>query len=143
MKKLTHTKKAIGKVARARKTAIEIGTGLAAVGAVAAVAGYYFYGSKTAKKNRKTIAKWATNMKREVIRETKRLTKNNPKAVAAVVDRVAKAYQDAHSVNAAEVKRVAKELKANWDIVQREAKNTARKNVRKAVSRAKAVRKRV
>jgi len=111
---------------------MEVGAGLIAAGAAAA-AGYYFYGSPGAKKHRKIAAKWADDMKKEVVKEAKHLEKTSPKAFAAIVDRVAKTYQVARSVDAAEVRRAAKELKANWDTVKSEAKRT----VRKSVSRAK------
>lgn len=136
MKKMKKTVKA-KKTTRVGKTAMKIGAGLAAAGAAAA-AGYYFYGSKQAKKHRKTVVKWATDMKKEVIRETKRLQHVSPKAFGAIVDRVAKTYQVARSVKAADVKRAANELKANWDMLQHETKRTVRKTVRKNISRAKA-----
>lgn len=117
--------------------AMKIGAGIVAAGAAAA-AGYYFYGSKSAKKHRKIAAKWATDMKNEVVKEAKRLGKISPKTYAAIVDRVAKTYVSARSVDAADLKRAAKELKANWDMVQRETQRT----VRKSVSRAKATAKR-
>jgi len=121
----------------AGKMAVKIGAGLVAAGAAAA-AGYYFYGSKNAKKHRKIAAKWATSMKNEVVKEAKRLENASPKAFAAVVDRVAKTYQGARSIKAEDVKRAANELKANWDMIQRETKRT----VRKSASRAKATVKR-
>ena len=92
------------------KIAAEIGAGLAAAGAAAA-AGYYFYGSKAAKKHRKIAAKWAGDMKNEVIREAKSLKKINPKDFAKVVDTVASTYRGVASVNAADLKRAANELK--------------------------------
>lgn len=125
------------KMTSAKKTALEIGAGLIATGAAAA--GYYFYASKDAKKNRKIAAKWATDMKKEVEKEVKRLESTSPKAFAAVVDRIAKTYQIARSVDASDVKRAAQELKANWDTVQRETKKTVRKNVSGVKSAAKKI----
>lgn len=113
------------------KVAMEIGAGLAAAGAAVA-AGYYFYGSKSAKKHRKIAAKWATAMKTEAIKEAKRLPKVGPKTFAAIVGRVAKTYQSVRSVDMREVRRAANELKANWDTVQRETKRTVRKGVSQA-----------
>ena len=122
----------------AGKIVAEIGAGLVAAGAAAAT-GYYFYGSKDAKKNRKIAARWATDMKKEVLKEAKRLENATPKTFAAVVDSVAKTYQAARSVDAADVKRAANELKANWEMVQREAKRTVRKSVARAKTSAKRV----
>lgn len=120
------------------KTVKKITTGLVAAGAAAA-AGYYFYGSSKAKNHRKIAVKWAGDMKKEVIKEAKHLESASPKAFAALVDRVAKTYQGVRAVDINEVKRAAKELKDNWDMLQRETKKT----VQKSVSRAKATAKRV
>lgn len=119
------------------KIAAEIGAGLVAAGVVAA-AGYYFYGSKGAKQHRKIAAKWAGDMKKEVVREARRVKNMDAKDFAKVVDTVASTYQSARSINATEVKRAAKELKANWEAVRREIGKTGRtskKVVKKAVKR--------
>lgn len=120
------------------KTAVKVGAGLA-VATVAAVTGYYFYGSKNAKSHRKIVAKWATDMKKEVIRETKHLEKVSPKAFSAIVDRVAKTYSIAQSVDSADLKRAVKELKENWDMVKRETKKTVRKSVSRAGATARRI----
>ncbi|MFZ2167867.1 MAG: hypothetical protein WAV50_03275 [Minisyncoccia bacterium] len=119
------------------KVAAEIGAGLVAAGAAAAV-GYYFYGSKHAKAHRKIAAKWATDLKKEVMREAKRLEKINARDFAKIVDTAAAALRGARSINATDLKRAANELKANWEMVQSEMKKTSRKTV----SHAKAVGKR-
>ncbi len=137
MKKATKKTTRAKKTAKAGNTAMKIGAGLVAAGAAAA-AGYYFYGSRGAKKHRKIAAKWANDMKKEVAKEVKRLEKTDPKEFAAIVDRVAKTYQSVRSVDAADVKRAASELKANWKMLARETKRT----VHKSVSRAKAAKKR-
>ncbi len=72
-------------------------------------------------------------MKKEVIKEAKQLKNAGPKEFSKIVDRVAKTYSIARSVDSADLKRAAKELKANWDMVKRETKKT----VRKSASRAK------
>ena len=134
MKKITKTKKST----KAGNTLMKVGAGLAAAGAAAA-AGYYFYGSKGAQKHRKIAVKWAADMQKEVVKEAKRLKKTSPETFARIVDRVAKTYQGARSVDIAEVKRAANELKANWEVVKRETKRT----VHKSASRAQATVKRV
>lgn len=110
------------KAKKTSKTAIKVGTGLATAVAIAA-AGYYFYGSKNAKSHRKIVSKWAIDMKKEVIREAKYLEKISPKAFSAIVDRVAKTYKDARSIDPADIKRAANELKTNWETIKREIKN--------------------
>lgn len=131
-------KKSTKKTTGNGKTAMKIGAGLA-VAAATAAAGYYFYGSKKAKSHRKIAATWAIDMKNEVIQEAKRLKKASPKAFAAAVDRVAKTYQNARSIKTADVKRAAKELKANWEMVQREAKRTATKSISQAKKTVKRI----
>lgn len=117
-------------MAKAKKTnkgkiAAEIGVGLAAAGAAAA-AGYYFYASKSAKKHRKIAAKWANDLKKKVVQEAKRLDKVDPKKVEKVIDSVVGTYRGLRSVNKADIKRAATELKSNWKLVAQEAKKAAR-----------------
>lgn len=128
--------KSMKKTARGKKTAVKIGAGLVAAGALAA-AGYYFYGSKNAKNNRKIASKWAAAMKREVVKEVEHLEEASPKAYAAIVDRVAKTYQSARSISVEDVKRAANELKANWETVKRETKRSTRKNISRAKTAGK------
>ncbi|MDO8624188.1 MAG: hypothetical protein Q7R54_02420 [bacterium] len=118
-----------------RRVAIEVGAGLAAVGAAAA-AGYYFYGSTKAKQHRKSAVKWAHDMKKDVIQETKRLKKVSPEDFAMIVDRATRAYRDIRGVDKAELKRAAHELKTNWKMVAREARSS--KGVKKIVKRVRA-----
>lgn len=118
------------------KVAAGISAGLAAAGAAAA--SYYFYGSTQAKKHRKIVAKWANDMKNEVIREAKRLDEINPRDFARVVDTITDTYHGARSIDAADLKRAANELKSNWKMVRREIQQASRTNV----SHAKAVGKR-
>jgi hypothetical protein len=111
-----------------KKVLLEIGAGLVAAGAAA---GYYFYASKKAKTHRKLAAGWAKSMKNEVVKEAKKLKKMDAREFAAIVDRVATAYQTVRAVDMAEVKRAANELKDNWALVEKEAKRPAPKKVAK------------
>ena len=61
--------------------AAEIGAGILAA-AAAAGTGYYFYTSDSAKKNRKIAAKWAGELKRDVIKRAKAMQAASPKAFA-------------------------------------------------------------
>jgi hypothetical protein len=115
--------------------AAEVGAGIAAA-AAAASAGYYFYASKDAKKNRKVAAKWASGLKKDVLKEAKRMGKDlDARSVAAAVDTALAAYRTAGSVSRADLVRAADELKRNWQLVQREAL-AARKTVKKAAKKA-------
>lgn len=120
------------------KVAAGIGAGMLAVGAAAA--GYYFYASPKAGKHRKLAAKWARDMKQEVMRDAKRLGAMSAKDFAKIVDGVAVAYRSARSVDAAELRRAANELKANWHMMHQELhKSTGKKAApakKKAVKKA-------
>ncbi|MFA7302858.1 MAG: hypothetical protein WC030_03890 [Candidatus Paceibacterota bacterium] len=112
------------------KVAAGVGAGLAAVGAAAA-AGYYYYASPAAKKHRKIAAKWATDMKKEAMRDAKSFKEDSEKGFAKIVDTVAKGYKGAKAINAADVQRAAMELKSNWDMIQREMKRSGKKTASK------------
>lgn len=111
------------------KTAAGIGAGVLAA-AAAAGAGYYFYGDKNAKKHRQAANKWAQDMKKEVMKEARKVKKFDKKAMGAVVDRAAAMYQGVRSVDASHLRAAAAELKRNWKEVERElsgSKTTAKK----------------
>lgn len=129
-----------------RKTeqkASRAGLGLAALAAAgaAAAAGYYFYASENAPKHRKIATKWAADMKREVVKEAKKLQKVDKVAVMKIVDKAAKAYAaNAPKIDKAALLQAAKELKAHWDDLRDEAGGavkTASKTAARTVKTAK------
>lgn len=95
--------------------------GVLAAAALAA-AGYYFYASKNAKKNRQVAAKWAIDMKRDVVKRAKALKNVDRAAVAAIVEQSARAYKGVRGLDRGEVERAAKELKKNWQKIAAELK---------------------
>jgi hypothetical protein len=105
--------------------AAEIGAGVLA--AAAAGAGYYFYGSEGAK-HRAAAAKWANDMKKDVVKEAKKVQKLDQKAMAAIIDRATKAYQGARNVSREDLARAAKELKQNWKEIAGELQTVAKKS---------------
>lgn len=127
------TKKKAKKGQSKAMIAAEIGAGVVAAGAAAA-AGYYFYGDKKAKKHRQAAAKWAKSMKTQVVKEAKKVKKLDQKTVAMIVDSAAAAYAGARSVNSADVKRAAAELKQHWQMIQKEA-GAAGKSVKKVAKK--------
>lgn len=124
------------------KIAAEIGAGLVAAGA-AAVAGYYYYGSKKAKQHRQLAAKWAGDMKKEVMREMKSLKTVNARDFAKIVDTVAGTYRGVRSINAADLKKAANELKANLKMVQQEISKTGRASLSRSKKTVKKITKKV
>jgi hypothetical protein len=71
-------------------------------------------------------------MKEEVVKEVQNLKKSDPKAIAAIVDHVEKKYQEARGASAADLKRAAKELKANWKMLEAETKRAMRARASRA-----------
>jgi hypothetical protein len=110
--------------------AATVGAGLAAAGA----AGYYFYASPKAKSHRKIAAKWATDLKDDVVREAKKVQKLRAKDFAKIVDVAAEAYHGIRSIDAGDVRRAAKELKSNWQSVQEELTAKGRRGAERARS---------
>lgn len=118
------------------KRAAEVGAGVLAAAALAAGAGYYFYGSDKAKQHRAAASKWAKGMKADVIKETKKLKKIDQKQVAKIVDRAAAAYASARSVNQKELKAAAAELKKHWRRLSEEVAARAKRPAKKAAKKA-------
>ncbi len=84
----------------------KIGAGLIAASAVAA-AGYYFYGSKEAKKHRGAAVTWGSEMRKEIGKEVAQLKKLSPEDFAKVADTLAGIYAQ----NKKTVSKVKKTLK--------------------------------
>jgi hypothetical protein len=93
------------------KAAIGVGAGLIAAGAAA---GYYFFASKGAKKNRKIVASWATKMKRDTEKEVKSLGKMEKSAVTKVINKVSTAYKGLEGIKMKDLSAAVSELKKNW-----------------------------
>lgn len=134
------TKKSVAKKVPAKKKmskmeAVEIGAGVLAAVAAASAAGYYFYGAKNAKKHRQATAKWATGLKKDVIREAKKLKKLDEQAMAVIVEEASKAYKGMKDVTPADLKAAVAELKGNWAQVRKELARTGGA-VKKAVKKA-------
>ncbi len=117
------------------KTAMEVGAGVLAAAAVAG-AGYYFYGDKNAKKHRKAANKWVKDMKKDVVREAKKLKRMDQKAMARIVDKAAAMYEGVRSVDRKDLRAAAGELKRNWEMVKSEVRGGARKVVKRATKKS-------
>ncbi len=134
----TTKKKKSGKVGK-------VGSGVIAAAALAA-AGYYFYASKDAKKNRRIAARWARELKKDVVKRAKALKKIDRTAVAAIVEQSTRAYKGVRNLDRGEIERAAKELKSNWKKIAVELRRggaSVVKQAKKASKRGKAVLKKV
>jgi hypothetical protein len=129
-----------GKKINKTKVALEIGVGLG-LAAAAAGAGYYFYGAPKSSAHRKKAAKWADDLKKDVLKKAKKLQKFDEHAFRVLVDESSKAYERLKSVDESDVRAAAAELKANWKTVEKELSRVAKKGERTAKKAAKVVKK--
>ncbi len=118
---------------KTQKKAMAIGAGLAAV--AAAAAGVYMLTGKNAK-NRKKLAKWASDMQHDVVNELNKAGKHTKASYQKVVDTVAKNYKGLKNVSTTELAEVAAELKGHWDSISNEVTN-AGNLVKKVLPKAK------
>jgi len=99
-------------------------------------AGYYFYASKGAKKNRRVAAAWAKSLRDEALSQAKKLKNIDRSQVLGVIDTVAAGYENMREIEARDVRSAIKDLKSNWqklaDDVKKEVRKTG-KEVRKTV----------
>lgn len=94
---------------------------VAAAAGVAAV-GYYFYGSKNAKQNRKIAAAWAEKMKKDVLKQVKGMEVASQAAIGRAIDSVSEAYKKgAKNLNKKDLAKAVTELKKNWKLLREEA----------------------
>lgn len=112
-----------------RKVAIA-GGALAAAAAVAA-AGYYFYASKHATKHRKIAVKWAGGLKRDAIKQAKRVGAMSRADVSKAVAAATAAYEGVKSIDTKQLARAVKELKDNWKEIVVEAGGGGKKKTTK------------
>ena len=117
--------------------------GKLALAAGAAAAGYYFYASKDAKKNRKIAALWASNFRKDVTTQAKKLRTVDQQTFLNLVNSSVKTYKTARNIDPRELERAAKELRSNWKAAladmrkgTRKATKTIKKATRKAASTA-------
>lgn len=108
---------------------------LAAAAAGAAAAGYYFYASEDAPKHRRIAAKWANDLKKDVMKEAKKLKAMDQKALHAIIAMASKKYEAIQKIDNKDIAKAVKELKANWQHLAVE--------MQKAVKKAKKVAKKV
>lgn len=113
------------------------GLAAAAAAAGAAAAGYYFYASKDAKQNRKLAAKWARDMKDDVVKQAKKVQDIDRGQLLKIIDGAVASYETVRSVDRNDLKSAAKELKNNWQLLSEEVLGRGKKTAKKSVSRAK------
>ena len=137
-------KKTAGKKGMGAMDAVEIGAGVLAAVAAASAAGYYFYGTKNAAAHRESASKWAKGLKRDTLKQVKKLQKLDAKSVAAAVEKASEAYRKMEGVSKKDVDAAVEELKKNWTKMKKELEPSADvKKAVKTVSNPKAAKKAV
>ncbi|MEX0652310.1 MAG: hypothetical protein WD509_03220 [Candidatus Paceibacterota bacterium] len=112
---------------------------LAGVAAAAAAGAYYLYGPK-GKQHRTKIKSWTLKAQGEVMERVEKLKEVDRESLNKIVDMVAKKYKTAQGVSTAEVMEFAKDVKGQWDHIEKEFKKGAKKGktaTKKAVKKAK------
>jgi hypothetical protein len=117
---------------KSQKKALAVGAGVAAV--AAAAAGAYMLTGKNAK-NRKKVAKWAGDMKDDVVKQLDKAGKVSKATYNKIIDTTAKNYKGLKNVSAEELAMVAGELKDSWGMIS-DGMSAATKTVRKVVPTA-------
>lgn len=116
---------------------VGIGIGVSAT-MLAAVGGYFLYGSKDAKNNRKTVNSWMLKAKAEVlegIENAKHLTEED---YENLVDEVMKGYKAARTASVKELGEFGGEMKKYWKQIKGAGpKKAVVKAVKRVVAKAK------
>lgn len=130
-------KKAVKKTAKKGMStleAVELGAGVLAAVAAAGAAGYYFYGTKKAPQHREAASKWARGLKRDTLKQVKKLQKLDAKSVAEAIEKASATYRSMEGVSKKDVDAAVEELKKNWTKMKKELEPSV--EVKKAVKTA-------
>jgi hypothetical protein len=92
----------------------EIGAGIAAGVAAAALGAYFLYGSKDAKKNRAKVKGWMLKARGEVLEQLETMEQVTESSYDAVVKNVLQNYRGLRNVSAAELVALASDLRRHW-----------------------------
>ncbi|GIW68160.1 MAG: hypothetical protein KatS3mg099_108 [Candidatus Parcubacteria bacterium] len=133
MPKKSNTSADDNKMSVAKKGGIV--AGLSAMAAVGAAAAYFLYGSKHAKKNRAKVRGWMVRAKGEVIEKLEKAKEVNKEVVSAIVDQVLAKYAKVKDIGEEEARRLAEELKRQWQAAERDLARAARRG-KKVVKRS-------
>lgn len=96
---------------------IGIGVGVTAT-MLAAVGGYFLYGAKDAKKNRKKVGSWMLKAKSEILEGIENAKELSEQDYDKIVDDVMKGYKAARNTSVKELAEFGTEMKNNWKKIQ-------------------------
>ena len=111
-------------------------TGLAA----AAAGAYFMYGSKDAKKNRKTVKSWTLKMKAEVLEKIEKLKDIDEKIYKDIVSNATEKYSKLKETDTLDVEKIGKEMASHWREIKKNIgsasdKKVTKKNTKKIVKK--------
>jgi len=95
---------------------VGIGAGITAA-AVAAAGAYFLYGSKDAKKNRKKVAGWAEDAKKEVLKGLEKAKNMTEAEYKELIEKAAKAQAEIKKISKTDLADFQKEMKAGWKVI--------------------------
>lgn len=105
------------------KLAVEVGVGVITVAALAGAAAYVLSDKKRTAKAKA----WVVKAREEIVKNVKAAKRMGEKEYARIVDAATKRYGSLHNVNAAELVKAAKGIKAEWKMIQAEAKKMGKR----------------
>ena len=129
----------MAKKAQKKSSNSKVLLGTAVASAAAAAVGYYFYGPK-GKKHRDELRSWTLKAQGEVMERLEKLKQIDKDAYNKVVDDVTKKYAKAKGVAAKELAGFARDVKEQWEHVEKEFEKGAKKGrtaVKKSAKKAK------
>ena len=127
-------------------TKVALGVGLTAATA-AAVGGYFLYGSKQAKQNRKKVKSWMLKAKADVLEGIENVKNITEEEYHELVDAATKAYAKTRKVSKSEMAEFSREMKDHWKDIQKSGavrkvtkrtkkKSTKKKSAKKATKKS-------
>ncbi len=113
----------VGKKGMSVSTGAKVGVGASLTAAAVAAAGAYFlYGSKNAAKNRKKMAGWVEDAKKEVMKGLEKAKTMSEEEYKDLVEKVSRAHGELSKISKADLVKFQKEMKDGWKVI---AKNAA------------------
>lgn len=112
----------VGKKSMSVSTGAKVGVGASLTAAAVAAAGAYFlYGSKNAAKNRKKMAGWVEDAKKEVMKGLEKAKTMTEEEYKDLVEKVSRAHGELSKISKADLVKFQKEMKDGWKVIAKNA----------------------
>ncbi len=96
----------------------KVGAFLSGVAVATAIGGYFFFGSKNAKKNRQKTEDWIEEAKATVVAKVKKVKKLSKEKYEEIVDGVSDQYAKLKEIGKEKADELRAELKAKWQEIE-------------------------